>query len=267
MTVTLNTPVVGGHTVGNAVYLRPSTHPLQDPAGNAAAAYSIPATNITGDTIAPNLVGTPTVNGTALSLSFNEAMDPYSLPDAGDFTVTVNGDEASLADTNPVAIDGAAVTLTLATAVPSNGQTVTVSYTPGTAPLQDLAGNDAASLTARTVLNAADMTPPRRASTTVNGQTVTVTFDEDLDTSVMIDPGRFLHRVGSGTLQPATAISMTRRTVTLTVKTAARHGQEVALRYTVVAATSKNLKDSSGNKVPPPRINALWEVTNNTPPA
>ena len=55
--------------------------------------------------------------------------------------MTVNGVGASLAETNSVAIDGAAVTLTLATAVPSTGgQAVTVGYTPGTNPLQDLAG-------------------------------------------------------------------------------------------------------------------------------
>ena len=39
------------------------------------------------------------------------------------------------------------------------------------------------------------------------------------------------------------------------------------MRYTVVADTSKNLKDRSGNQVPPTHINALWAVTNNTPPA
>ena len=81
VTVTLQTAVVGGVTVGNARYVRPNASPLQDLAGNlAAATLSIPATNVTGDTIAPQLVGTPTVNATALSLTFNEAMDPESLP-------------------------------------------------------------------------------------------------------------------------------------------------------------------------------------------
>ena len=101
------------------------------------------------DSVAPTL-STATVNGDTLVLTYNEALDEDSEPANSAFTVKGAG-----ADQNPtaVAVSGRQVTLTLGTAATA-GQTVTVSYTaPGTNPIQDAAGNDAANLTDRTVTN------------------------------------------------------------------------------------------------------------------
>ena len=78
----------------------------------------------------------------------------------------MGGSAVSLAATNPVAVSGSGVTLTLAEAV-RNGDTVTVAYTaPGTgAVLQDAdnAKNPVPDFTAQAVTNntPADTTPPR----------------------------------------------------------------------------------------------------------
>ena len=56
-----------------------------------------------------------------------------------------------------VGISGSAVTLTLSAGL-ANSDTVTVSYTANVIPIQDLAGNDAASLVGQAVTN----TPPTR---------------------------------------------------------------------------------------------------------
>ena len=85
----------------------------------------------------------------------------------------------SLAATNPVAVSGSGVTLTLAEAV-RNGDTVTVAYTaPGTgAVLQDAdnAKNPVPDFTAQTVTNntPVDTTAPSFVSASMNGTTLTV---------------------------------------------------------------------------------------------
>ena len=54
------------------------------------------------------------VNGSALTITFDGALDAAagSRPAGTDFAVTVGGDAASLAATNPVAVRGSTVTLT-----------------------------------------------------------------------------------------------------------------------------------------------------------
>ena len=103
-------------------------------------------------------VSSATVNGTALVLTYDEALDTGSVPAASAYRVKVSGGSGAVgagSGTAPssVTVSGSAVTLTLGTSV-THGQTVTVSYTkPGTNPVQDGAGNDAAALTDRAVTN------------------------------------------------------------------------------------------------------------------
>ncbi|MDE2747139.1 MAG: SwmB domain-containing protein, partial [Chloroflexota bacterium] len=81
----------------------------------------------------PPLLQDATVNGSTLTLTFDQTLDSGSNPGASPFTVTVAGSDRSVA---AVGISGSTVTLTLGTAVTS-GQTVTVSYArPEERPLQ-----------------------------------------------------------------------------------------------------------------------------------
>ena len=95
-----------------------------------------------------------TVTGTTLKLAYYKVLDTGSTPAAGDFTIRVAGSTANLAAANPVTVSGSTVTLTLASA-PDAGQSVTVSYTAGTNPIQDKAGNDAANLSNHAVVRPA----------------------------------------------------------------------------------------------------------------
>lgn len=103
-----------------------------------------------GDVIAPLLVSA-TVNaaGTSIVLSYSEALDPLSTPSAGAFALA--GTATTVASVSITATD---VTLTLAgTPIFEVETAVTLSYTPGGAPIQDAAGNDAAALVAQAVTN------------------------------------------------------------------------------------------------------------------
>ena len=99
------------------------------------------------DTITP-VLETATVNGVTLTLGYNEALDTSSTPANGDYRVEAGGTEVAA----EVDINGMDVTLTLATLV-TDDQTVTLDYTPGATPVQDEAGNDAAMLDNRPVMN------------------------------------------------------------------------------------------------------------------
>ena len=104
------------------------------------------------ETVPPDL-SEASVDGAALTLIFNEALDGNSAPPTTAFTVTVNGNERGV---DSVDVTGGAVTLTLASAAISE-DTVTVSYAvparESADRLRDSAGNAAASFTGRSVTN------------------------------------------------------------------------------------------------------------------
>ena len=110
----------------------------------------------------PPVLSTRTVNMTALVLTYNEALDTGSEPASSAFTVKVGGTAVSLATSNPVAVSGSTVTLTLAAA-----DTVTVSYAvPGSNPLQDAGGMDAPAFADLAVTNGTGNTAPAFANDT-----------------------------------------------------------------------------------------------------
>ena len=135
---------------------------LSDVVGRAVAIGEAAATGTIqdGDDTAPTL-SSATVDGDALSLVFDEALDGGSVPPASSFAVTVAGSARTV---ESVSVSGSAVTLTLASAVTS-GETVTVGYTVPTGadstPIEDAAGNAATAFADEEVTNetAANETP------------------------------------------------------------------------------------------------------------
>ena len=108
------------------------------------------------DSVNPALAAAA-VNGAALTLTYREVLDGSSTPATDAFTVTVVGSGRMVTH---VSVSGRVVTLTLASAV-AHGEAVTVSYSPGTNPIQDAAGNAADGLSNDPVRNdTPDTTPP-----------------------------------------------------------------------------------------------------------
>ena len=96
-------------------------------------------------------VDSATLDGTALTLTYNETLDDGVTLTATAFSVSVNGESRSVSS---VSVSGSAVTLTLASAV-SAGDTVTMSYTRPSGPdvIRDTQGRSADSFSALTVTN------------------------------------------------------------------------------------------------------------------
>ena len=101
----------------------------------------------------PPAPSSASVDGSTLTLTFDEPLDTGEEPDRSAFAVTVAGSGRGVA---AVAVSGSAVTITLVPAVVA-GDTVTVGYTAPTddvtARLQDLVGNVAASFSGQSVTN------------------------------------------------------------------------------------------------------------------
>ena len=127
---------------------------LSDVVGHAVAIGEAAATGTIrdGDDTAPTL-SSATVDGDALTLVFDEALDGGSVPPASSFAVTVAG---AARNVESVSVSGSAVTLTLASAVTS-GEAVTVGYTVPTGadstPVEDAAGNAATAFADEEVTN------------------------------------------------------------------------------------------------------------------
>ena len=145
------------------------------------------------------------VNGTRLTLTYDEALDGGSRPVSGDFTVRVEGARRSVAK---VAVSGRELELTLDPAAEHGEAGITVSYTPGTNPIRDAVGNDAEGLSNEPVTNnTPDTTSPTVSSLAITSNPggdqiyaaedeieVTVTFSE---TVVVTRTPRMRLRVGS----------------------------------------------------------------------
>ena len=104
------------------------------------------------------------VDGSTLTLTFDEALDTGDAPDRSAFAVTVAGSGRGV---DTVAVSGSVVTLTLVTAVFA-GDAVAVAYEAPTgesdARLRDLAGNAAASFSSQSVTNNTQAADPLTAS-------------------------------------------------------------------------------------------------------
>lgn len=136
----------------------------QDLVGNDADSLNnYTVINNTADQTAPKFVSA-TIVGDELTMTYDEPLDSNDIAEPSLFSVFVGGNKVDLATTEPVSVNGADVLLKLATAVKS-GDEVTVTYTDPTRlndpkVTQDLAGNDAASLTNQGVINETDDSGP-----------------------------------------------------------------------------------------------------------
>ncbi|BAO30157.1 SwmB domain-containing protein [Sulfuritalea hydrogenivorans] len=251
VTLTLADAVTSGQTV-KLSYTDPTTDndadAIQDVAGNDA--FTVENQSVTNET--PPVFSAATVTGSTLVMNYSDALDAAHVPPANAFTIEVNG--TPQAAPSAVAVDAAArtVTLTLAAAV-TNGQAVTVSYADPTAgndaaAIQNAIGSDAVSLSNQPVSN---HTPPLLSGATVSGDTLVLTYSNELDESNIPLVNAFTVKV-NGVAQAAptdVVVDAAARTVTLTLATAVTDGQAVTVSYVDPSTgdDTEAIQDALGN--------------------
>ena len=171
LTLTSASAILETDTDVKISYTKPTSgsgNRIIDISGNEADSFTDQPVTI--DQGPPELVATNPAalasDGRTLTLTYDEAMKPGSIPASSAFTVEATpagGTEMAyaLASTDPVTISGSTVALKLEHPIPHNDTGVKVSYARpgGGAVLEDLAGNDAANLTDQPVTN--NSTAPR----------------------------------------------------------------------------------------------------------
>ena len=146
------------------------------------------------DAVKPRLAASSgaVVDGTRLTLTYDEPLDAGSVAESGDFTVA-GGDHARTV--TRVAVSGRELELTLDVAAEHGEAGITVSYTPGINPLRDAVGNQAEALSREPVANdTPDTTPPEVSRLAIGSSPgtdrtyaaedeieVTVTFSETVE--------------------------------------------------------------------------------------
>ena len=216
------------------------------------------------DTTAPTL-RSATVDGAELVLTYDETLYRSAATiDATAFTVKVNGTAQDLADpvdAAPVTHDGAAITLTLASAVaPSDTVTVTYVRPSSGEMIRDLSGNRAAAFADREVSAyrppETGRLPPEVHSAEVDGTSLVVTFDQHLAAAASLANGAFevKKRPSGGSEQTVTlsgSPSISGATVTLTLDTAVTGTDTgVTVSYTRPGSGSGNkLQNLTGHEV------------------
>jgi len=197
VSLTLSSPVAYGNTV-TVSYTKPSSSPLQTPAGGLAVSISAQsvANKISAPVTlpaAPAFVSSSVENAAPAVIVLNYNLTLANIiPAASSFAVQVNSTTRSVTS---VAVSGTKVTLTLASPV-AYGNSITVAYTkPAANPLQSTAGQQAASMSAQMVSNkvSASATPPAAANAApvpvVNSLPVTYSgFQGILNASGSYDP-------------------------------------------------------------------------------
>nr|WP_111656736.1 Ig-like domain-containing protein [Isoalcanivorax indicus] len=219
------------------------------------------------DNTAPVLDGA-TVDEDTLTLGFDETLDDASVPAPGDFTVVVDGNPVTVTG---VSVVGSDVILTLENSVSSTAD-VTVSHTPGTNPIQDLAGNPATGFNDESVANnTADNVPPQLDSITrhdpadelTNADTVIfqVSFDEDV---VNVSASDFIATGAAALDAEITTVTGSGSVWFVTVSGIAEADGELGLAL----SPSQNIEDLAGNALvmlTPVGSNQTYTL-DNTPP-
>ena len=196
-------------------------------------------------------------DGLTLTLTYNENLDGGNAPSTSDFSVSAEGERRQI---STVTVSGTDVQLRLATVITS-ALVVAVTYTDPTAgvddarAIQDLAGNDAASLSLSNVMGSTvvDSTPPAfvQAVVSSDGGAITLTFDEVLDADRGPESSDFTVKVDGEVVSLSTNSSpiVRGRTVVAGLANAVTTGQEVTVTYTDPSTgdDSSAIQDPAGN--------------------
>ena len=208
----------------------------------------------TVDTTAPAFSSaSASADGGDVTVTFGEALDGSSLPPAGSFAIGV--DSGTAPTVASYTVSGATATLKLSSRLST--KSVDVSYTmppgQGAARLQDAAGNAVASFSEETVAtDVLDLAGPTfsSASASADGRTVTVTFNEALDSSSLPPAGSFTIALASGTAPTVESYTVSGATATLTLSSGAVAAQLATVGYAKPSGQgAAKLQDAYGNAV------------------
>lgn len=240
VTLTLASGVIFGQVV--KLYYSQGIQSIEDLSGNKAAVISGQTITNASDTTLPTLVS-GTLTGSIVTLNFNEELQTIHSNAYQQFVVYAGGSAYAAVTSSG---SGSTVILTLSGSI-MNSSSVYLNYTPGSYPLRDQSNNMVQSINSFYLRNTMDTTAPIIQSATATGSTVTLTYNEGMDSTSRPSTSQF--SVSSGnTARNVTAVSISNATVTLTLGTSIAAGETTLVSY---LGGSPSLRDLAGNAAAP----------------
>ena len=237
-TLTLASAVAHGEAV-TVAYTAPSANGLRDGSSNAVASFA--ATAVANNTPAPlPALDAATVDGTAVSLTFDGNLEANASLDKSAFTFTPSRTVSA------ASASGSAVSITLGETI-AEGASLSVSYSPPSTASAGIRAADGRALAgfSQSLTNDTD-TAPVLSSAAVNGAALTLTFDQALKASSVPAASAFSVTV-AGSARSVSAVRLSGSTAALTLASAVAHGEAVAVSY--APPGSSPLVDGTGNGV------------------
>jgi len=196
------------------------------------------------ETDAPVFVsGLVVPNGLAITLIYSDASGLKTTITPATTDYTINGTSSVV---ESVQVFESNVVLTMDTAI-FQGETITIDYTPGANPLQDVAGNLAAALSGQSVANSSvvDSDAPVLSTAVVpaDGLSLTLTYTDATGLDQTSTPATTDFSL-SGTSSAITAVEVNEYTVVLTLDQTVYSGETVTIDYT---RGVNAIKDTYGN--------------------
>ncbi|MCG1025143.1 kelch repeat-containing protein [Dehalobacter sp.] len=187
-------------------------------------------------------------DGLKITLAYSATLDSSSIPAAADFTAAnKNGDSLTFSN---IAINGCNLIITLSAPLTA-GDPVTLNYTPGTNPIQDTSGSQAAAFSNQQITSNTQATVPVLATAQVIDNILTLQYNCALDNTSTPDLTDFtltcLDSNGTPVINSIQRITIKDQTVTLILATKLTPDQTVQLSYT---PGNNKLKDTTGNLIP-----------------
>ena len=208
---------------------------------------------VTNRTDTAPVVSSAVVNGAALAITFDQALDTTSIPAASAFTVSVGGSARTVSS---VALSGKVAMLTLATAV-IHSDAVTVQYAPPSAnALRDTTNNQVAAFGPIAAANQTPRPLPVVSSVSGAGSSVTIAFSDTLTANSALPKTAF-------TFTPAKTVSSASASgnaVSISLASALADGEAIRVAYAVPTTAADRIKAADGRDL------AAFDlaVTNNT---
>ncbi len=253
VTLTVSPALAEGATV-TVKYTRPAaTEARLKDADQGNLPVATGTYTVTNRTDTAPVVSSAAVNGAALAITFDQALDAASTPAASAFTVSVGGSARTVSN---VALSGKVATLTLATAV-IHSDAVTVQYAPPSAnALRDATNNQ---VTAFGPLAAANQTPrplPVVSSVSGSGSSVTIAFSDTLTANSALPKTAFTFTPA----KTASSASASGSAVSISLASALADGEAIRVAYALPTTAADRIKAADGRDV------AAFDlaVTNNT---
>ncbi|MGO4547493.1 Ig-like domain-containing protein [Paenibacillus sp. 2TAB23] len=235
--LSLSNPVVAGQVV-KLSYSKAPVGLIQDLSGNEALSVANQDVSGAKDTNPPVLVS-GSASGTALTLSFDKELASVNSYAYLQFSVNVGGVKYNATS---ISSKGSNILLTINGTI-QNYQTVYVSYTPGSYPVRDMAGNYLAAIQSYSIYSVPDTGLPTLQSVSFNGSIVTLKYNKALNTQSVPSVGQFgvlVDNIARSVLQ----VRISGDSVLLTLSSAVNAGQIISVSY---LASVNLIADLAGN--------------------